>query len=108
MMELLNKYCTGFMCAGRKPHPFGNERHTISCALISILFRALIVKGKDRPKELGQKNYSELGRTVGLMLRMCKTLYGTVRAAVMDSGFCVSRVPTQIKPGHYMIEWINK
>ena len=50
MMEWLNKYCPGFMCVGRKPHPFGNECHTISFAFTSILFRDLIVKGKDRPK----------------------------------------------------------
>ena len=50
MMECINKYCPGFMCSGRKPHPFGNERHTISCALTSILFRAFIVKGKDQLK----------------------------------------------------------
>ena len=58
MMEWLDKYCPGFMCVGCKPHPFGNERHTISCALTSILFRYLIFEGKDRPKELGQKEYS--------------------------------------------------
>ena len=68
MMECLNKYCPGFMCVGRKPHPFGNERHTISCALTSILFRALITEGKDQLKEIGQKTYSELGQTVGLIL----------------------------------------
>ena len=78
------------MCVGRKPHPFDNVRHTISCELTSILFRALIVEGKYRPKEL-EKKYSELGRTVGLKLWMCKTLYGTGKAVVMDSGFCVSR-----------------
>ena len=50
MMEWLKKYCPGFMCVGCKPHPFGNERHIISCALTSILFRDLIVEGKDRPK----------------------------------------------------------
>ena len=27
MMEWFNKWCPGFMCGGRKPHPFGNERH---------------------------------------------------------------------------------
>ena len=48
MIKCLNKYCPGVMCVGRKPHPFGNERHTISCALTSILFRALIVEGNDR------------------------------------------------------------
>ena len=90
MIEWLNKYCPGFLCVGRKPHPFCNERHTISCALTSILFRALIVKGKDRPKELGQNKYSDLGRTVGVMLWMYMTLYGTSKAVVMGIGFCVS------------------
>ena len=60
MMEWLNKYCPGFMCVGRKPHPFGNERHTTRCALNSILFGSLIVEGKDRPKELGQKSTASL------------------------------------------------
>ena len=50
MMEWLNKYCPGVMCVVRKPQPFGNERHTISCELTLILFRALIAEGKDRPK----------------------------------------------------------
>ena len=33
MVEWLKKYCPGFMCVGRKPRPFGNELHTLSCAL---------------------------------------------------------------------------
>jgi hypothetical protein len=52
MMEWFNKWAPGFMCVGRKPHPFGNERHTISCALTTILWRAQIVEGKDRPAQL--------------------------------------------------------
>ena len=59
MMEWLNKYCPGFMCVGRTPHPFGNERHTIRCAITLILFRALIASGKDQPKELGQKKVQQ-------------------------------------------------
>ena len=51
MIEWINKYCPGYMCVGRKHQPSGNERHTISCALTSILFRTLIAKGKDRPKK---------------------------------------------------------
>ena len=89
MMEWINKYYPGFMCVGRKLHPFGNERHKISCALTSILFRALIVKGKDRPKEL-EKKYSEIGRRVRLMLWMYKASYGTGKLVVMNSGFYVS------------------
>ena len=38
MMEWFNNYSPGFMCVGgTKPHPFGNERHTIFCSLPSII-----------------------------------------------------------------------
>ena len=47
------------MRVGRKPHPFGNERHTISSALTYNLCRALIAEGKDRPKELGKKKLQQ-------------------------------------------------
>ena len=49
MMEWFNKWYPGFMCAAHKPHPFGNERHTICCALISTLWRSQIREGKYRP-----------------------------------------------------------
>ena len=29
MNSWMDKYCPGFMCMPRKPHPFGNEYHTI-------------------------------------------------------------------------------
>ena len=91
MMEWFNKWYPVFMCVGRKPHPFGNERHTISCALTSILWRAQIVEGKDRPTELGKKKWEELGKTVGLMLRMCEPIFSTGKCVLLDSGFCVSK-----------------
>ena len=37
MMEWFNKWAPGFMCVGRKPHPFGNDWHILCCALTSIL-----------------------------------------------------------------------
>ena len=43
MMEWFNKWALGFMCVIRKPHPFGNKRHTICCALTSILWREQIL-----------------------------------------------------------------
>jgi hypothetical protein len=80
------------MCVGRKPHPFGNKRHTICCALTSILWRAQIVEGKDHPHQLGpRKEHAELGKAVGLMLRMCEPIYGKGKAVVLDSGFCVAK-----------------
>ena len=44
------KYVPVFMCVGRKPHHFGNERQTICCGLTSILWRYQIAEGKDRPR----------------------------------------------------------
>ena len=61
VMEWFNKWSPGFMCVGRKPHPFGNERHTIFCALASILWRAQIMEGKYRPTELGKKKMGRAG-----------------------------------------------
>ena len=90
MMEWFNKYAPGFMCVGRKHHPFGNEGHTICCGLTSILWRAQIVEGKDRPRTLGQKEYNELGKTESLVLSMCRPIFGSGKAVVLGSGFCVA------------------
>ena len=62
MMEWFNKYAPSFMCVGRKPNLFGNERHTICRGLTSILWRAQIRKVKYRPQPLGKKEYNELGK----------------------------------------------
>ena len=48
-MEWYNDYSPSFMCVGRNPHPFDNDSHTIFCGLMSILRRAQIAEGKDRP-----------------------------------------------------------
>jgi len=59
-----NKWsCPGWIFCPRKPHPFGNEWHTISCALSGILFDLEIVEGKDRPKELGKDPSNRFGVT---------------------------------------------
>ena len=46
IMEWFNKYAPGFMCVRRKPHPFGNESHTICCGFTYILWRSKIVEVK--------------------------------------------------------------
>ena len=43
--------CPVFMFVPRKPHPVGNEYHTIMDGLCGILFSTEISKGKDKPKE---------------------------------------------------------
>ena len=95
-MEWFNKWAPVFMCVGRKPHPFGNERHIMCCALTSILWRAQIVKGKDRPNQLCPKKWEELGKTVGIMLQMCEPIFSTGKCVVIDSGFCVSKGTTSL------------
>ena len=35
----------------KKPHPFGNEYHSICCGVTGIMFRVDLVEGKDRPRE---------------------------------------------------------
>ena len=87
MMEWYNKFASGVMCVRRKPHIFGNECHKIFCGLTLILWRAHIVDGKDRLAQLGPNMHSELGRTVGLVIWMCKSLFSTGKYVVMDSVF---------------------
>jgi Transposase IS4 len=56
----------GFMMMPRKPHPFGNEWHTICCGLSDILFWWELVEGKDSPPDLQPPEFNENGKTVGL------------------------------------------
>ena len=81
----------------RKPHPFGNEYHTACCGLTGILFVMEMVEGKDRPKELGKAEFEHLGKTVGLLLRMLKSIFHTGRYIILDSGFCVLKALIELK-----------
>ena len=79
--------CPGWMFVPRKPKPFGNEYHTICCGLSGILFAMELVEGKDRPRQLPSPPANQ--KTTQLLLALCKTLYGTGKIVVLDSGFCV-------------------
>ena len=81
--------CPGFVFCPRKPHPLGNEYHTICCAITGILFDFELVEGKDHPNELPPLMYVEFGMPGGLLLRLTKTIHGTGRYVILDSGFCV-------------------
>ena len=75
MSKSLNQWTTpGFIVCPMKPWPFGNECHTIACGVTGILFQLELVEGKDEPPERPQKDYSEHGKTVGLLLRLTKPL----------------------------------
>ena len=77
MIKWFNKYAPGFMCVGIKPLPFINESHKIYFGLTPILLRYQIVEGKYIPPHTGQKEYNELGKTVSLILSMCRPILGS-------------------------------
>jgi hypothetical protein len=81
--------CPGWIFVPRKPTPFGNEYHTICCAVSGILYAIELVEGKDRPRQAGAKEFDNLGPTVGLLLRLTKSLWHTGKVVILDSGFCV-------------------
>ena len=67
------------MCVPQKPHPFGNEYHTISDRDYNavILYRVELVEGKDRPSELGKRKWADLGEAIVTMLCLSKLLHNT-------------------------------
>ena len=98
MNTWLDKYCPGFMCVPRKPHPFGNEYHSIADGDGGkpIMWRVKLQEGKDRPKNANgswsyPSTFEEKGytKTACLMLEMTEPLHNTGKIVTMDSGFCV-------------------
>ncbi len=47
-----------------------------------------LVKGKDRPPQLAPENFSEHGKTTGLLMRLTESIHHSGRVVIMDSGFC--------------------
>ena len=67
------------------------------------------MEGKDRPTELGEKKLEDLGKTVGLMLRMCEPIFSTGKYFVLDSGFFVSKgITALLEVGVYAAALIKK
>jgi hypothetical protein len=66
--------CPGWMFVPRKPHPMGNEYHSICCGISGIMYAIELVEGKDRPRELPPKKHHEKGRTAGLLLRLTESI----------------------------------
>ena len=54
------------------------------------MFVVELVEGKDYPRQAGPLEFEDLDRkTVGLLLRMMKSYFDTVRYVILDYGFCV-------------------
>ena len=86
-----NRYtCPGWIFCPWKPHPFGNEYHSICCAKSGIMYALEIVEGKYRPRDIPQDpNNTTCGKTGALLLRLTKLLYSTGKVVILDSWFCV-------------------
>ena len=81
--------CPRWTFVPRKPHPFGNERRAICCAVSETMWRKELAEGKDCPKEAQKPEHENLGTAVSLLLRLCKNVFNTGKAAILDSSFCV-------------------
>ncbi len=101
MNSWMNKFCPGFMTLPWKPHPFGNEYHSIAdgdCGEF-IMWRVKIVEGKDRPKKPDGKFAFESewecrypkAPTVHTLLAMTEPIHCTGKVVTGDSGFCVTK-----------------
>ena len=102
--------CPGFMFVPQKPWPFGNEYHTVCCGNTGIMFAMEIVEGKDAPRSRQYQEFDDLGgKTVGLLLRLSKSIWKSARIIILDSGFCVLKGIIELrKKGLYASALIKK
>ncbi len=89
--------CPGYMYVPRKPHPYGNEYHTVCCGRSRILWGIEMVEGKDAPRGRVKEFEDRGGPTVGLLLRLMKPFFYTGMALVLDSGFCVLKALVELR-----------
>ena len=50
------------------------------------------MKGRNISQHIVQKEYNQLGKTVSLMLSMCRTIFVSDKTVVLDSGFFSTKV----------------
>ena len=67
------------------------------------------MEGKYFPQKLGKNEYDVLGKTVSLMLRMCRPIFGQGKSVVLDSVFYVAKGITKLKAkGAHVRDLIKK
>ena len=106
MNSFLEKFCPGFMCVPRKPHPFGNEYHSIDDGVTEkgleekpIMWRVKLQEGKDRLKKPDgiwalPSEFPGYSKTATLMLEMTKPVHHTGKIVAMDKErFSVENLP---------------
>ena len=53
------------------------------------MFNIEMVEGKDHPPQIEETEYDKMGKTVGLLVHLCSSLFSTGKVVILDSGFCV-------------------
>jgi len=101
--------CPGWVFCPRKPNPFGFEFHDIGCVLARIIFGIELVEGKDKPKGRPKDPLDNDGPTVGLLLRLTRSIWGAGKVVILDSGFCVLQGIIRLKiNGVFALSLIKK
>ena len=59
--------------------------------------RWIFAKEKTKPTKLGPKEFDDLGKTTGLLLRLTKPVWSTGKVFVLDSGFCVLKAIVELR-----------
>jgi hypothetical protein len=88
--------CPGWVFCPRKPHPQGNELHTICCGETGILYDLEMVEGDDAPPQI-VPDFSGHSKTAGLLLRLTRSIHHTAKYVVLDSGFCVLKALIELR-----------
>ena len=98
MSKWLNEYtCPWFMFIPCKPWPFGKEYHDAGYADSNIIWSLELCEGKDRPVQLNKKQFDDLGKTVGTLLRLTEPGWGSGKLFILDSGFCVLKAIIELQ-----------
>ena len=62
-----------------------------------ILWALELCEGKDHPTQLNNKEFDELGKTIGTLLCLTKPVWGSGKIFILDSGFCVLKAIIELK-----------
>jgi hypothetical protein len=60
------------------------------------MFQVELVEGKDQPRHFS-KPHDQLGKTVGLLIRLTEPIHRTGKVVILDSGFCVLKGIVELK-----------
>ena len=73
-----------------------------------IIWALELCEGKDCPTQLNNKEFDELGKTIGTLLCLTKPAWGSGKIFVLHSGFCVLKAIIELKKKGVFCSSINQ